>query len=72
MNDKALRIKTVVQIVLFLIFFAFTIAVNLNCSDNKPVKGPECGSGRNSWDAKSQNCRDLSNNQIVPNSCCGP
>ena len=72
MNDKALRTRNVVQIALFLIFFALTILVNLNCSDDSnPAKGPECGSGQNAWDTKSGVCRDQSNNRIVPNSCCG-
>ena len=63
--------KEIVRIVLFLIFFGFSVAINLSCSDDNPVKGPECGSGQNVWDAKSQVCRDNSNNHIVPNSCCG-
>ena len=71
MNEKALKTKGVIRIVLFLGFFAFTVVVNLNCSDDNPVKGPECGSGKNTWDAKPQVCRDQTNNQIVPSSCCG-
>ena len=71
MNEKALRTKEAIRIVLFLVFFAFTVAVNLSCSDDNPVKGPECGSGKNTWDTKAQRCRDGANDQIVPNSCCG-
>jgi hypothetical protein len=71
MNEKALKTKEVVRILLFLVFFAFTVAVNLNCSDDNPVKGPECGSGKNTWDTKSLVCRDQANNRIVPSSCCG-
>jgi hypothetical protein len=72
MNYEALKPKEVFRIAIFMIFFAFTVAINLNCSsDDNPIKGPECGSGKNTWDAKSQSCRDLSNNLPVPNSCCG-
>ena len=71
MNEKALKTKEVIRVFLFLVFFAFTVAVNLNCSDDSPVNGPECGSGKNTWDSKAQRCRDLANNQVVPNSCCG-
>jgi hypothetical protein len=68
---KALRSKETFRTVLFLVFFAFTVTINLNCSSDNPVKGPECGSGHNTWDTKAQRCRDDANNQIVPNSCCG-
>ncbi len=71
MNEKALKTKEVIRIVLFLVFFAFTVAINLNCSDDNPVKGPECGSRHNTWNAKAQRCYDDANNQIVPSSCCG-
>jgi hypothetical protein len=71
MNYRALKTGEVVRVILFMIFFAFTVAVNLNCSDDNPVKGPECGSGRNTWDVKTQICRDQANSQIVPRSCCG-
>jgi hypothetical protein len=71
MNFEALKTKEVIRLVLFLVFFAFTVGVNLSCSDDNPVKGPECGSGRNTWDTKAQICRDQANNLPVPNSCCG-
>jgi hypothetical protein len=71
MSYEALKKKEVLRIVLFMVFFLFTVAINLSCSEDNPVKGPECGSGQNTWDTKSQVCRDAANNHIVPNSCCG-
>ncbi|MEK6757244.1 MAG: hypothetical protein AABZ02_13915, partial [Bacteroidota bacterium] len=61
-----------VQVALFLLFFAGTVAVNLNCeNEDNPAASPECGSGRVTWDSKSQVCRDLQDNRIIPNKCCG-
>jgi hypothetical protein len=71
MNLRQANKGDILRVILFLLFFAFTVAVNLSCSDDNPVKGPECGSGHNTWDTKAQVCRDQANNQIVPNSCCG-
>ena len=64
--------KETLKITAFLLFFAVTVLINLMCSGNSnPASDPTCGSGHVTWDVKAQRCRDQSNNQIVPNSCCG-
>jgi hypothetical protein len=73
MKIRSMRWKGVLQLVAFLLFFAVTVALNLNCSedDSNPASDLACGSGRVSWDSKAQVCRDQENNKIVPSSCCG-
>jgi hypothetical protein len=63
--------KEALKLVVFLLFFAATVLVNLMCSSSSNPVDPACGSGHVTWDAKAQRCRDQSNNQIIPNSCCG-
>jgi len=66
------KIKEAAQLILFLVFFVLTVALNLQCAeDDNPAGGPECGSGRVTWNAKAQRCYDQADNKIVPNSCCG-
>lgn len=73
MKIRLMRWNDVLQLIAFVLFFAVTVALNLNCSedDSNPASGPACGSGRVSWDSKAQVCRDQENNKIVPSSCCG-
>jgi len=72
MMRSTTRAWRAVQVVLFLLFFAVTVALNLTCKpEDNPAASPECGSGRVSWDAKGQVCRDLADNKIIPNKCCG-
>lgn len=66
------RVWQFIQVTLFLLFFGGTVAVNLTCAeDDNPSAGSECGSGSGSWDSKAQVCRDLQDNRIIPNKCCG-
>ena len=71
-GNKA-RLRRFIEVALFLLFFAGTVAVNLRCQTNEdnPAAGPECGSGHVTWDTKAQVCRDQANNRIVPSNCCG-
>jgi hypothetical protein len=73
MKIRSMRGREILQLLAFLIFFALTVALNLNCSkdDSNPASDPACGSGHVSWDSKAQVCRDQNNNRIVPTSCCG-
>jgi len=71
MNGHPRKFKELILTVLFLVFFASTVFVNLSCDEESPVKGPECGSGKNSWDAKALRCRDDETGRIVPDACCG-
>lgn len=73
MKIRSMRGREILQLLAFLIFFALTVALNLNCStdDSNPASDPACGSGHVSWDSKGQVCRDQNDNRIVPSSCCG-
>ncbi|MCX6134615.1 MAG: hypothetical protein NTU47_12445 [Ignavibacteriales bacterium] len=73
MKNSSMRWKEILQLTAFLLFFALTAALNLNCSsdDSNPASDPACGSGNVAWDDKGQVCRDQVNNKIVPSSCCG-
>ncbi len=73
MKIRSMRWKEILQLTAFLLFFALTVALNLNCSqdDNNPASDVSCGSGHVTWDDKAQVCRDQSNNRIVPSNCCG-
>ncbi|TSA14517.1 hypothetical protein D4R75_15590 [bacterium] len=73
MKIRSMRWKGVLQLVAFLLFFAVTVALNLNCSedDSNPASDPACGSGRVTWNDKSQVCIDQANNKVVPDKCCG-
>ena len=73
MKIRSMNRKEVFQLLAFLLFFALTVTLNVNCSkdDNNPASDPACGSGHVTWDAKALVCRDQSNNRIVPSSCCG-
>jgi hypothetical protein len=72
MKIQSMRLKEILQLIAFLLFFVLTVALNLNCStdDSNPLDA-SCGSGHVSWDDKGQVCRDQSNNKIVPSNCCG-
>jgi hypothetical protein len=72
LGDKT-RFRRFIEVALFLLFFAGTVAVNLRCQedDNNPAASPECGSGHVTWDSKGQVCRDQADNRIVPSKCCG-
>ena len=66
------RAGPVVEVLLFLLFFSFSVALNLSCKDeDDPLSSGECGSGRTTWDEKAQVCRDVTNSRIVPANCCG-
>jgi hypothetical protein len=72
MKRGGTRVWQFIQVTLFLLFFGGTVAVNLTCAeDDNPSAGSECGSGRGTWDSKAQVCRDLQDNRIIPNKCCG-
>jgi hypothetical protein len=73
MSENKVRLRRFIELALFLLFFAGTVAINLRCqkSESNPAAGPECGSGHVTWDAKAQVCRDQANNRIVPSNCCG-
>ena len=73
MKIRSMGRKEILQLIAFLLFFVLTVALNLNCSkdDNNPASNVSCGSGHVSWDEKAQVCRDLSNNLVVPSTCCG-
>lgn len=72
MKVRSMRFKEALQLVAFLLFFASTVALNLTCSgDENPVADSECGKGQIQWDEKGSVCRNLSENRIVPNRCCG-
>jgi len=73
MNYRSMRWKEIAQLTAFLLFFAATVALNLNCSkdDSNPASDVACGSGHVFWDDKGQVCRDQVDNKIVPSNCCG-
>jgi hypothetical protein len=73
MNYRSMRRKDILQLIAFLLFFALTVALNLNCTqeDSNPASELACGSGHVFWDDKGQVCRDQENNKIVPSNCCG-
>ncbi|MDP2885133.1 MAG: hypothetical protein Q8P51_08970 [Ignavibacteria bacterium] len=73
MKIRLMRWNDVLQLIAFLLFFAVTVALNLNCSeeDSNPASDLACGSGHVTWDSKAQVCRDQKDNRVVPSSCCG-
>jgi hypothetical protein len=73
MSGTKARLRQFIEVALFLLFFAGTVAINLKCSgnDTNPAAAKECGSGHVTWDEKGQVCRDQADNRIVPSSCCG-
>ncbi len=73
MKIRSMRWKERAQLVAFLLFFALTVALNLNCSqdDSNPASDVSCGSGHVYWDSKPGLCKDLANDKVIPSSCCG-
>jgi len=72
MKIRSAKMLDNVRLVLFLLFFALTVFLNLTCSEeDNPLADPECGSGHVTWYEKAGVCRDEANNQVVPNKCCG-
>ena len=73
MPETTARLRRTIEVTLFLLFFAGTVAVNIECQkdESNPAAGPECGSGHVAWDTKAQVCRDQADNRIVPSNCCG-
>ena len=72
MRGNKARLRHLIEVALFLLFFAGTVAINLRCEGNdNPAASKECGSGHVTWDEKGQVCRDQADNRIVPSSCCG-
>lgn len=53
------------------VLFATAIGMNISCEKGTEPDRTACGSGSVTWDAKAGVCRDLADNKIVPNSCCG-
>lgn len=66
------RIFDGVAVVLFLLFFSFTIVLNFSCqNDDATGPGVGCGSGHATWDSKAEICRDDADGHPLDRSCCG-
>lgn len=73
MNIRSTTTREKVQLALFLIFFVFTVFLNVTCSseEDNPTADNSCGSGHVFWDDKGGVCRDQVDNRVVPSNCCG-
>lgn len=69
------KLKRVIFYFLFALTFSVAISSLLSCEKEiNPASsgsGLDCGSGKVSWDANVQRCRDISNGQFVKSCCCG-